>query len=195
MASTGGRSLMDERINMVGKRYGRLTVLAYRYTGKGKQAYWTCHCDCGNLTTVRGSSLRQGDTKSCGCYAIEQSRKKNGLPKGEAAFRILFRSYKKGAKTRGYKFELSEQKFRVITSQNCHYCGAEPTKICRNYHNDFHGSYTYNGIDRVDNSKGYIEGNVVPCCEICNKMKMTRSQEEFLEQIKKIATYLRINYE
>ena len=45
------------------------------------------------------------------------------------------------------------------------------------------GDYLYNGLDRVDNNKGYFEDNVVPCCGVCNKMKGTMKQEEFLNLI------------
>jgi hypothetical protein len=35
---------------------------------KNRHAYWLCRCDCGKLTSVAGSSLRQGVSLSCGCY-------------------------------------------------------------------------------------------------------------------------------
>lgn len=53
-------------IDMTGKEFGSLTVIEKSksdYYG----AYWLCKCNCGNITTVRGSHLRQGKTKSCGC--------------------------------------------------------------------------------------------------------------------------------
>lgn len=51
----------------VGNRYGFLTVIERAETPEGKKnAFWTCLCDCGNYTTVEGTSLRSGHTKSCG---------------------------------------------------------------------------------------------------------------------------------
>lgn len=47
-------------------------------------------------------------------------------------------------------------------------------------------SFVYNGIDRVDNSVGYVLSNCVPCCSTCNRMKGTMSSEEFKEKIKLI---------
>jgi len=44
----------------------------------------------------------------------------------------------------------------------------------------------YNGIDRVDNSRGYESGNVVSCCGVCNMLKHVLSKEEFLARIEKI---------
>lgn len=52
--------------NIVGTKFGRLTVLKYLYT-RDNLAYWLCKCDCGNIVEVKGVSLRSGLTKSCGC--------------------------------------------------------------------------------------------------------------------------------
>ncbi len=52
-------------IDLVGMRFGRLLVES---RVSGGRARWTCRCDCGAVTIVRGDSLRRGVTKSCGCY-------------------------------------------------------------------------------------------------------------------------------
>lgn len=41
------------RKDLVGNRYGKLTVLKVdeERTGNGK-VYWLCKCDCGNITSV-----------------------------------------------------------------------------------------------------------------------------------------------
>ena len=52
---------------MLGKRYGRLTVISRAPNVHKKIACWEVQCDCGNIFTVRGSCLRTGNTKSCGC--------------------------------------------------------------------------------------------------------------------------------
>ena len=51
------------------------------------------------------------------------------------------------------------------------------------------GDYTYNGIDRVDNTRGYTLDNVVPCCFKCNRAKDTMTKEEFLEWVGRVATH------
>ena len=48
------------------KRYGKLLVISFAYT-KDSKAYWNCQCDCGNKIVVKGSSLRNKETESCGC--------------------------------------------------------------------------------------------------------------------------------
>ena len=40
-----------------------------------KEAYWECQCDCGNITNVRGTHLRQGKIVSCGCYGKSCNKK------------------------------------------------------------------------------------------------------------------------
>lgn len=58
-------------INETGNTYGRLTVVRYDHTDKTKGAYWFCICECGCTTVVKGNSLRNGKTKSCGCLKRE----------------------------------------------------------------------------------------------------------------------------
>ena len=50
-----------------GKRYHSLTVLSKIGRDKQGRAIWLCRCDCGNEIEARGASLREGNTKSCGC--------------------------------------------------------------------------------------------------------------------------------
>ena len=58
--------------NLVGNKYGRLTVLslAEPHITKGgyKKNRWNCICDCGNKIVVIGDNLRSNNTQSCGCY-------------------------------------------------------------------------------------------------------------------------------
>ena len=58
------------------KKFGRLTPL-YRIKNKNGKTRWRCQCDCGNIIDVGASNLKQGTTKSCGCYKIEVNQKQN----------------------------------------------------------------------------------------------------------------------
>lgn len=67
---------MGYKEDLTGKVFGRLTVIEYvtEYPNKNKrnEAMWRCRCECGNdQVFVRGSSLRNGNTRSCGCYRKE----------------------------------------------------------------------------------------------------------------------------
>ena len=61
---------MFKKLNLMNKRFGRLVVLKKSDIGKYK---WLCLCDCGNEIIVTTSSLRSGNTKSCGCLHKEKS--------------------------------------------------------------------------------------------------------------------------
>lgn len=60
--------------DLVGQKFGRLTVIAFARIGKRWRARWICRCDCGKEIEVDGSSLKQGNTRSCGCLKAEVSR-------------------------------------------------------------------------------------------------------------------------
>ena len=169
------RNLASERntIIMVLQKYGRLTVIKRSGSNNHGYATWLCECECGNKTVMNGASLRNGNTRSCGCL-----RRENGsLAKGESAFNIVFSDIRRMAKKRGYEWQLTKEQVRVLTGRVCFYCGVEPKqgaskKICN-------GVYLYNGLDRADNKRGYTIDNVVPCCKTCNLAKRTMSVEEF----------------
>lgn len=63
------------RLDMTGRRFGRLTVTARAPAmGSGRaRTAWTCSCDCGRSVTIRTQSLAAGQTLSCGCLKIERT--------------------------------------------------------------------------------------------------------------------------
>ena len=63
---------------MVGKTFGRLTVLRLHHNEKGHNFY-ECLCSCGNTSIVDGTWLRSWNTTSCGCYAREKSHEYEDL--------------------------------------------------------------------------------------------------------------------
>lgn len=180
---------MGNFIDETGKRYGRLLVIS-REESDYYGFRWLCKCECGNETIVRGIGLRRGTTRSCGCLVKENSGWAiNRLAKGEAAFNALVCSIKYGAKTRNLKYSLTNEQVRQLTKQPCFYCGELPSS--RISGKGYNGEYVYNGIDRLDNNKGYVEGNVVTSCVECNKAKGTRSQQEFSHWIEKVYNHTR----
>lgn len=90
--------------------------------------------------------------------------------------RCLRTSYKlKCASRRGLEFSLTDVEFSSLVHSECSYCGKLPNPR--------------NGIDRVENTKGYTLENCVSCCFICNRAKNDMSREEFIEW----ATRIKIN--
>jgi 5-methylcytosine-specific restriction endonuclease McrA len=112
------------------------------------------------------------------------NRKDNRLAVGEASFNDLLSRYKRGAQERDLLFDLTVEEFRELTSAKCSYCGIEPAQI--NHKSNTFGAYIYNGIDRIDNSLGYIKSNCISCCERCNEWKRALTKNEFLNHVKRI---------
>ena len=70
---------MPKKIDLIGHKYGRLTVIneAPRYTMKSgdSKVMWNCICECGNTSVVAANNLRSGTTTSCGCFQKENQSK------------------------------------------------------------------------------------------------------------------------
>lgn len=64
---------------MIGKKFGRWTVLSKSDIRKNDRIYWNCRCDCGTERAVNGVDLRRGASKSCGCLQKELAAEKNSL--------------------------------------------------------------------------------------------------------------------
>lgn len=91
-----------------------------------------------------------------------------------------YNSLKKNAnnRSRKYKFELTFDEFeKMYWGKNCVYCGDTLKTI---------------GVDRIDNAKGYSVNNCLPCCEVCNKMKLTMSLPEWLNHMEKIRNNFKV---
>lgn len=84
----------------------------------------------------------------------------------------VFECYKQSAKKRGLAFELSFQDFESLLQNECHHCGNTGRM----------------GIDRFDNSKGYLTepGQCVPCCSWCNVAKSDGTFKLLLEKARAV---------
>lgn len=63
--------------DIIGHRYGRLTVIAldHHYTGQANKSRWICRCSCGVIISSTSSPLATGNTRSCGCLKRETAAK------------------------------------------------------------------------------------------------------------------------
>lgn len=71
---------MAPRMDPIGQRFGRLTVIGKERVGR--QSYWRCRCDCGNEKSIQCGNISSGATRSCGCLMREtarQTRTSHGL--------------------------------------------------------------------------------------------------------------------
>lgn len=75
---------MSRILDLKGLKFNRLEVVEYLRSDRSGKSVWSCLCECGNMTEVRGSSLKNGNTKSCGCYLedyIDDVKSKRELEK------------------------------------------------------------------------------------------------------------------
>jgi len=114
-------------------------------------------CECGDTVYARGLCRTHYNKAYWVTHPVKQKlevhRKFHRTLKGQYA------GLKNNAKKRGYEVALTFEEFaEVRSSLLCHYCGHELPA-------------TGGGLDRKNNSRGYLKDNVVPCCDGCNRIK------------------------
>ena len=62
--------------DIVGKKFGLLSVIKYCGTSDTRNTLWLCLCKCGNEKVILGKSLIHGVTRSCGCIQKETTSQK-----------------------------------------------------------------------------------------------------------------------
>lgn len=162
-----------------GIKFGKLTLIHF---DKVKRK-WYCKCDCGGETFAHITDMKSGKHLRCQC-GIFGPREHTRLPNQLGMKNKLYTRYITGAKKRNISFNLSFDEVVKITQQNCFYCGSEP--LTELTHKSKYEIYLHNGIDRVDNDKGYETDNVVPCCYKCNYSKKENSLNDWKEWIIKV---------
>lgn len=150
---------------LVGRKFGRLSVISVDNECISSHKYLVCRCDCGNMVSVVGCSLLEGKTKSCGCLKNEV---------------LVKRSKTHGmTNTRIYQTYRSMRQRCINPNNKCYkFYGGKGITICQEWLDDFTAFYTWamnNGyddsltIERKDVSKGYNPENCtwIPMSEQC----------------------------
>jgi len=168
--------------DITGKRFGRWTVLKQVPNVKNK-VMWSCQCDCGTVKDVRGETLKFGISKSCGCYGLELAKKmgERNFQGHEEISQTYFSRIKREAIYRELDFTITiEYIWNLYLEQDrkCILTGL-PIRFARMPLQDRAKTQTAS-LDRIDSSKGYIEGNVQWLHKSVNFMKYTLSQDEII---------------
>lgn len=172
--------------DITGKVFNRLTVIGYAgETRGGKSHRWNCRCQCGKEVVVSRSHL-YGNTKSCGCLKTETSRSCD-KEKEETLIHRIWKTYLANARRKNLDFLLSKADFSRLILWPCHYCGDLPSREFFRKDQFGYRSIFVNGVDRLDNMKGYTKENSVSCCVVCNRGKSTMDLSEWLTYLQRIA--------
>lgn len=59
--------------DLIGKKFGRWTVIRYSHKDKNRIKYYICKCECGIERAVNKANLIKGKSQSCGCLNHEQT--------------------------------------------------------------------------------------------------------------------------
>ncbi len=173
-------------LDLTGQTFGRLMVLGRASTSKSTGVRWLCRCACGVEKAIQIRRTPGRATQSCGCLQRETQRQAvtryPGIP---PAFNDMISRYRTQAQRRGIEFALDNTLCYSLMSQICHYCGIPPSTS----HSIRNATILCNGLDRCDSQLGYVEGNVVSCCKICNIAKSTMSEKEFLAWVNRVFAF------
>lgn len=179
----------DEVIKTTKGQSTSWTYIAESHVDDSGKRYVLVKCTCGIQKIVRLNNIRSGGSTCCNQCSHRTRKKKKKDP--EVGFRAIQYVYMKHAKERNLSYELSYENFKILVQSNCNYCGVEPQQLyqLRNSTTQKIRSgvpILYNGIDRIDSTKGYSLENVVSCCKICNRAKGNLTVEDFNEWILRI---------
>lgn len=187
-AAANGR---NNKSNLLGQKFTNLLVIEEVGRAKTGHVLWKCLCSCGNHVTVEGYKLKNKNVQSCGCLLLIGRPR---LDEEISGRRKIFGSYRcRGLREFG-EFTLTEEEFYTLIKQPCFYCGCPPSEraIMRRKKTNEPLLFAYNGLDRINSELGYSTANVVPCCWVCNKMKLDQESTEFLNRIKQISKNLKL---
>jgi predicted nucleic acid-binding Zn ribbon protein len=142
---TWSKKLLD----LTGQKYGRWTVVKMAPRRKGK-TFWECVCECGTVKEVRTGGLRNGISKSCGCWNNEQ-------------IRLVDHGMKDSPEWKSW----SDMKQRCLNPNNKSYehYGGRGIVVCERWKDNFVDFYSDMGpcdgdtIERIDVNGNYEPGN------------------------------------
>lgn len=146
---------MGRFVDLIGLKFGRLTVIERAKITNRKKVKWVCMCDCGVISVVAGSDLKSGHTSSCGCLK-EEKFKDRFTTHGQTGSRLH-------TIWNNMRFRCRNPK----ATEYRHY-GGRGISVCKEWAQSFDVFATwafesgYNDnltIDRIDNSGNYCPSN------------------------------------
>lgn len=153
---------MMPRLNLVGRRFGRLEVIAF-CDRQGGNPCWLVGCDCGAASVVQGGNLRFGHVLSCGCLRREYRAEKCKTINRTHGHSHGFEGKSSAGSYRTWQAMLS----RCGNPKNCafKYYGGRGISVCErwmsfeNFLADMGERPAGKTLDRIDNYAGYQPGN------------------------------------
>lgn len=174
---------IQERENIAGQKFGRLTAIEFSHKNANRKTFWVCECECGNRIVTRTDRLKSGRVKSCGCYKSEVTDPQNvkaaqASPKSHC--QVQHEEIGPVVEDRLYTVWRS-MKARCYYPNHKEYkrYGGRGIEVCDEWKNDFYSFWKWsneNGaeagkdIHRIDNDGNYSPEN---CVYLPHKEHMT----------------------
>lgn len=152
---------MSARLDLTGRRFGRLTVLGFSHVEK-RSTRWFCQCDCGNEVVVIGDNLNRGNTTQCVECAQRAAHgnaraRKHGHASISVGTRIASRTYRSWSAMMARCYNPRHHKWKLY--------GGRGIRVCDRWHDfanflaDMGERPTGTTIDRIDSNGNYELGN------------------------------------
>ncbi len=174
-----------ENLKEIGTIYGNLEIVSYAGRSRLNEKLYISKCiNCGHIFEAKrlGDIKKSSKTNRNTCKYCTIVGDNSGINKH-------YLNYKIGAEKRGLEFKLSPEEFTSLIYQNCAYCNKPPQELLYKSGKSIKNINYVNGIDRIDSSRGYLLDNCVPCCTMCNRMKLNYTKSDFLSHIAKIYNF------
>jgi len=177
--------------NYIGNKYGKLTVISFHgyAQSNNKDSLWLCQCDCGETKITRIRTLKNGNTKTCGkCPRLIGNQHPEWEGCGELS-KHLFNTYRHSAVDRGLEFKVTIEYLWKLFEQQNRRCALTGWDL------HFPASYKENknktaSPDRIDNTKGYIEGNIQWVHQDINYLKSDWDSNYFRKMCKAVNNFI-----
>ena len=140
-------------MDLIGQKFGRLIVIKKMANNKHRQSMWLCRCDCGKEKIICGGDLKNGHTRSCGCFNREKITKHGHYQNNKKS-----QIYSSWDSMIGRCTNPNDRDYRNYGGRGITVC--ERWRKFVNFLKDMGEHPTdKHSIDRIDNDKGYCQSN------------------------------------
>lgn len=159
--------MLAKALKLEGMTFGSLSVLCKGDKKLGHRL-WECSCACGNLCTVRGNSLVQGVTTSCGCFARKVASENFNKMHAEEGYESANKKHGMSTTDTYSIWHGMISRCQNPTNTSFYNYGAKGVVVCDEWKNNFSSFLADMGerpsknhsLERMSGKDGYSPGNV-----------------------------------